>query len=93
MTTTNRIPVAAAYVTDHSPRGGNITEEVLVLEDGRAVFMTPDDVDTLCASYEDAQDLCVGTCVRSSTLLSAWVQRGGYALTDDSCVHVHDAQD
>lgn len=68
------IHVTHAYKTDHYPLDGNLTEEVLVLADGRAVYLNPGLPDEICHSLEDAKDYCVGTIEASASLLTAWAK-------------------
>ena len=79
--------VIKAYTTNHRPDGGNLTEEILVLETGQAVFLTPDDVDTICADEDTAWACAYGTpeeSEESPALLAAWAK--GYKIPKDADV-------
>jgi len=64
--------VIAAYKTDHFPLGGNISEEIFVVEDGWAIFLTPDHPDTMFPTLEEAIEHAIGTATFSQSLLDAW---------------------
>jgi hypothetical protein len=66
------IAVTKAYTTDHFPLGGNLSEEVLVLADGRAVYLNPGQDDEIYETLDDAEEACVGTIEASMSLLAAW---------------------
>ena len=66
------IAVIDAYKTDHFPLDGNLSEEVLVLADGRAVYLNPAQPDEIYGSLDEAQAACIGTIEPSASLLAAW---------------------
>jgi len=75
------IPVVAAFKTDHFPLDGNLAEEVLILNNGQAVYLNPDLPDQICASQEDALSMCIGHPTPSASLLTAW--REGFMILED----------
>lgn len=72
------VKVVKAYQTDCYPDGGNIAEEILELANGQAVFLSPEDTDTVCKSLDAAWELACGTPNESPELLAAW--KDGYPL-------------
>ena len=72
-----RHTVVAAWQTDHYPLGGTLSEAVLVLEDGRAVYLSPGELDELCEDFDDAVSRCIGVPEVAPGLLEAW--RTGYS--------------
>lgn len=47
------------FKTNHYPLNGNIPEEILLLEDGRAVYLNPSESDKVFNSLEEASDYAV----------------------------------
>jgi hypothetical protein len=66
------IKVTRAYKTNHFSLKGNISEEVLALADGRAVYLTPGLENEIFASLEEALDFCYGEPEESVSLTNAW---------------------
>ena len=72
--------VIAAWKTDAYPLGGNLPEEILLLDNGRAIYLNPGLPDEVCVSLEAAVARCAGTPVVADTLLAAW--RDGYTIAE-----------
>ena len=68
--------VIHAYRTDHYPLDGNLPEVVLVLDDGRAVYLNPGLADEIYDTLDEALDRCEGTPEESASLFIAW--QAGY---------------
>lgn len=68
----NRVAVVKAYKSDHYPVSGNLSEEVLVLADGRAVYLNPGLPDEIYDDEGSAVEACVGDLTTSESLLQAW---------------------
>ena len=63
--------VVAAWKTDYYPLGGTRSKEVLVLEDGSAVYRNPGQPDELCEDFDDAVSRCIGLPEVAPELLGA----------------------
>lgn len=72
--------VTQAYRTQYHPYGGSMPEEVLVLDDGRAVYLNTRGFDVLFTNTLSALDYCVGTPCASRSLTQRWKHGGGYVL-------------
>ena len=70
--------VIAAWKTDRYPLGGNLAEEILVLDDGRAIYLNPGLPDEVCEDFDAAVARCEGAPEVAPALLVAW--RDGYPL-------------
>ena len=66
--------VIRAWKTDVRPWDGNITEEVLALDNGQGVYLNPGEEDTWYACIADALAACAGIPYESSSLLAAWAE-------------------
>jgi hypothetical protein len=72
--------VIRAYKAESRTDNGMVTEEVLLLDDGHAVYCNPGYEDAIVASLDDALAYCVAEPYESATLLAAWQRAGGYPV-------------